>query len=148
MLTVWRNALLKPRIPAWKSDGKEERGFTLLELMIVITIILILATIGAARYEQSIHRAREASLKQDLSAMRSAIEQYTLDKQQAPTSLDDLVTAGYLREVPMDPITRQKTWNVENSDILLSPEQTTTGIIDVHSTSDQAALDGTPYSSW
>src|ERR1700737_4192941 len=129
MLTVWRNALLKPRIPAWKRDGREERGFTLLELMIVITIILILATIGAQRYEVSIHRSREASLKQDLSAMRSAIEQYTLDKQQAPQSLDDLVTAGYLREVPLDPMTRQKNWKVESSDILLSPEQTTTGII-------------------
>jgi general secretion pathway protein G len=148
MPTLWRNAVLKLRIPASKSDGKEGRGFTLLELMIVITIIMILATIGAARYEVSIHRSREASLKQDLSAMRSAIEQYTLDKQQAPTSLDDLVSAGYLREVPLDPITRQKNWNVESSDILLSPEQTTTGIIDVHSASDQASLEGTPYSSW
>ena len=126
-----------------------QRGFTLLELMIVVTIILILATLGAARYEKSVLRAKEAALKTDLKAMRSAIEQFTLDKQQAPQSLDDLVSAGYLREIPTDPITHHKDWTVENSDVLLSPEQTATGIIDVHSASGETSpFENTPYSSW
>lgn len=126
-----------------------QRGFTLLELMIVVTIILILATLGAQRYQQSVLRAKETALKTDIKAMRSAIEQYTLDKEQAPQSLDDLVSAGYLREIPTDPITQRKDWTVENSDVLLSPEQTATGIIDVHSASDKTSpFENTPYSSW
>lgn len=121
----------------------------MLELMVVITIILILATIGAGRYQTSVLAAKEAALKQDLIVMRNAIDQYTLDKQQAPQSLDDLVTAGYLREVPLDPITRSKDWRVETSDTLLSPEQSSGGIVDVHPASDQASpISGTPYSSW
>lgn len=125
------------------------RGFTLLELMIVMAIILVLATIGAGRYEQAIVRAHEAALKQDLFVMRNAIQQYTLDKEAAPSSLDDLVTAGYLREVPLDPITRQKDWNTSSDDILLSPDQTSTGITDVHSQSDKISpFENTPYSSW
>ena len=124
-------------------------GFTLLELMIVITIILILATLGAGRYEQSIVRAHEAALKQDLFVMRNAIQQYTLDKEAAPASLDDLVSAGYLRDVPTDPITRQKDWQTSSDDVLLSPDQTSTGITDVHSSSDKTSpFENTPYSSW
>lgn len=129
--------------------GRISRGFTLLELMIVMTIILILATMGAGRYEQSVQRAKEAALKQDLFVMRQAIEQYTLDKQTAPQSLDDLVTAGYLREIPTDPMTRAKDWTVENSDLLLDPNQTATGITDVHSASqNNSPTEGTAYSSW
>lgn len=125
------------------------RGFTLLELMIVISIIAILATIGAGRYEQSIIRAHEAALHQDLFVMRNAIDQYTLDKEAAPNALDDLVGAGYLREVPTDPITRQKDWNTASDELLLSPEQTSVGITDVHSTSDKISpFENTPYSSW
>jgi general secretion pathway protein G len=125
------------------------RGFTLLELMIVISIIAILATIGAGRYEQSIIRAHEAGLHQDLFVMRNAIDQYTLDKEAAPNALDDLVSAGYLREVPTDPITRQKDWNTASDELLLSPEQTSVGITDVHSTSDKISpFENTPYSSW
>jgi general secretion pathway protein G len=123
-------------------------GFTLLELMIVITIILILATLGAGRYEQSVTRAKEAALKQDLFVMRQAIEQFTLDKEAAPNSLDDLVTAGYLRQIPTDPTTRRQDWNVETSDFLLDPQQTTTGITDVHSSSEASSSDGSAYSSW
>jgi general secretion pathway protein G len=123
-------------------------GFTLLELMIVITIILILATLGAGRYEQSVTRAKEAALKQDLFVMRQAIEQFTLDKEAAPTSLDDLVTAGYLRQIPTDPTTRRQDWNVETSDFLLDPQQTTTGITDVHSSSEGTSSEGSAYSSW
>src|ERR1700680_4606786 len=103
-------------------------GFTMLELMVVITIMLILITLGAGRYEKSVLVAKETALRQDLVVMRNAIDQYTLDKQQAPQSLDDLVTAGYLREVPLDPVTRSKDWRTESSDTLLSPEQSSGGI--------------------
>ncbi len=124
-------------------------GFTLLELMIVITIILILIAMGAGRYDQSVARAREAALKQNLSVMRHAIEQYTLDKQAAPQSLEDLVGAGYLREIPTDPMTRKKDWRVDYEDVLLSPDQSGTGITDVHSSSDRLSpFENTPYSTW
>ncbi len=124
-------------------------GFTLLELMIVMAIILILATIGAGRFEQSIIRSHEAALKQDLFVMRNAIQQYTLDKEAGPNSLDDLVSSGYLREIPRDPITKQKEWATSSEDLLASPDQTTVGITDVHSTSsDISPFENTPYSSW
>ena len=134
---------------ATAAQSPSQRGFTLLELMIVVTIILILATLGAGRYEQSVLRAKEAALHQDLSVMRHSIEQYTLDKQQGPQSLDDLVSAGYLREVPTDPLTHRKDWVTETSDLLLSPDQTTPGITDVHSAaSETSPFENTPYSSW
>jgi general secretion pathway protein G len=124
-------------------------GFTLLELMIVITIILILIAMGAGRYDQSVARAREAALKQDLTVMRHAIEQYTFDKQAAPQSLEELVAAGYLREVPTDPMTRKKDWRVDYENVLLSPDQSGTGITDVHSSSDRLSpFESTPYSTW
>ncbi len=124
-------------------------GFTLLELMIVITIILVLLAMGMGRYEQSVLRSKEAALKQDLFVMRNAIEQYTLDKQAAPQSLDDLVSGGYLREVPVDPMTRQKDWRADYENVVLSPEQSGTGITDVHSSSDRiSSFERTPYSSW
>ncbi len=127
----------------------DSRGFTLLELMIVMAIILILATIGAGRFEQSIIRSHEAALKQDLFVMRNAIQQYTLDKEAGPNSLDDLVSSGYLREIPRDPITKQKDWTTSSDDLLASPDQTTVGITDVHSTSsDVSPFENTPYSSW
>lgn len=126
-----------------------QRGFTLLELMIVMAIILILATLSAGRYEQATIRAHEAALKQDLFVMRSAIQQYTLDKEAGPNSLDDLVTSGYLREIPRDPITRQREWATSSEDILSSPDQTSVGITDVHSTSDDISpFENTAYSSW
>ena len=108
-------------------------GFTLLEIMIVITIILILLTLAAGRYEKTVLRAKESALKQDLRVMRAAIDQYTLDKQTAPQSLEDLVSAGYLREIPTDPITRLKDWRVDVESVVISPEQQGTGITDVHS---------------
>jgi general secretion pathway protein G len=124
-------------------------AFTLLELMIVMAIILILATLGAGRFEQAIIRSHEAALKQDLFVMRNAIQQYTLDKEAGPNSLDDLVSAGYLREVPRDPITKQKEWTTSSDDVLASPDQTATGITDVHSVSDAVSpFEDTPYSSW
>ena len=132
-----------------RGAGSDSRGFTLLELMIVMAIILILATIGAGRFEQSIIRSHEAALKQDLFVMRNAIQQYTLDKEAGPNSLDDLVSSGYLREIPRDPITKQKDWATSSDDLLASPDQTTVGITDVHSTSsDVSPFENTPYSSW
>jgi general secretion pathway protein G len=117
--------------------------------MIVMAIILVLATLGAGRYEQSVIRAHEAALKQDLFVMRQSIQQYTLDKEAPPASLDDLVSSGYLRQIPIDPMTRDKQWNSSSDELLLSPEQTGTGITDVHSTSDQVSpFESTPYSSW
>jgi len=131
------------------SAAAEQAGFTLLELMIVMAIIVILATIGAGRYEQSLIRAHEAALHQDLFVMRKAIDQYTLDKEMAPNSLDDLVRAGYLREIPTDPITKGKYWNTDSGNLVLSPEQTSLGISDVHSVSqDISPFEGTSYSSW
>jgi general secretion pathway protein G len=125
-------------------------GFTLIELMIVITIIFILLGMAAGRYDRSVHRAREASLKTDLQVMRQAIDNYTMDKEAAPQSLDDLVNSQtpYLREVPMDPITHAKDWHTDFGDLALSPDQTNSGIVDVHSSSDQISTDGTPYNTW
>ncbi len=139
-------ALRKPR---HQSSKGWEGGFTLLELMIVITVIMILMSIAIPRFEKSEQYAREATLKQDLFVMRQAIQNYTLDKQAAPQSLDDLVSAGYMGSIPTDPMTRGKDWYTETSDLLLSPEQTSTGITEVHSSSPQSSpFDNTPYSSW
>lgn len=124
-------------------------GFSLLELMVVITIILILAGIAATRYERSVVRAREATLKQDLFVMRNAIQQYTLDKEAGPSSLDDLVEGKYLSAIPVDPITRNKDWHAESEQVLLDPLQTTPGITDVHSSSDQVSpFENTAYNTW
>jgi general secretion pathway protein G len=124
-------------------------GFTLIELMIVITIIFILIGIAAGRYDRSVVRAREATLKQDLQVMRQAIDNYTLDKQTAPQSIEALQEAGYLRIVPTDPMTQAKDWQPQFDEVVLSPEQTGTGMVDVHSNSDKTSpFDGTPYKDW
>lgn len=116
--------------------------------MVVMLIISILIGIAAISYDKTVWRARESVLKQDLQTMRQAIDNYTLDKQQAPQSLDDLVDAHYLREVPIDPITRQKDWVTHVGDTVLSPEQSGSGIDDVHSNSEQVGSDGRSYNSW
>jgi len=128
----------------------EKNGFTLLELMVVLTLILILAAIAAPSYRVAIVRAREAVLKDDLFTMRKLIDQYTLDKNQPPESLDDLVQGGYLRGgLPVDPFTgSNQTWQVDIEEVPLSPEQTVPGVVDVHSGSNAQSLEGTPYSSW
>src|SRR3984893_3978669 len=127
-----------------RSESSGQRGFTLIELMIVISIILILIGMAAGMYQKSIQHAREATLKQDLIVMRSAIDNYTLDKQQAPQSLDDLVDGHYLREVPMDPVSHQKDWVAHFGDTVLSPDQSGSGIDDVLCGSEQIGSDGTP----
>jgi general secretion pathway protein G len=143
----WRSGeAAKRRFP-----GRRRRaaGFTLIEIMVVLTIIAILVGIAAVRYDRSMVNAREAVLKQDLQALRSAIQQYTLDKQQAPQSLEELASAGYLRDVPVDPITRAKDWQLVYEDVMLSPDQTGTGLTDIHSKSDAVSPnDGTAYSTW
>jgi len=124
------------------------RGFTIIELMIVMMIIAILIGVAALAYDKTVLRARETVLRQDLQTMRQAIDHYTLDKQQAPQSLDDLVDAHYLREIPIDPISHQKDWVTHFGDTVMTPEQTSGGIDDVHSGSDQVGSNGQPYSTW
>lgn len=130
-------------------DPGTASGFTLVELMVVMLIISILLAVAIPSYISAIRSAREAALRQDLHTMRDAIEQYTEDKQAAPQSLDDMVQAGYLRSIPIDPITHSNsTWVTVNSDSLTSIDQSDAGISDVHSGSDQIGSDGTAYSEW
>ncbi|MGA9966094.1 MAG: type II secretion system protein [Terriglobales bacterium] len=133
-----------------RSRKKRSRGFTLIELMIVISVILILVSVALPAYNQSIWRARESVLKQNLFAIRSVISQYTLDKQKAPQSLEDLVTGGYFKQIPNDPMTsRNDTWTVEEeTDTIMSADQQEPGIYDVHSGSTAVGSDGTAYNTW
>lgn len=131
------------------ATSRSARGFTLMELMVVIAIMSILMGIAAGIYNRSITRSKEAVLKQDLATMRRAIDQFTLDKLRAPTSLEELVSADYLRSMPVDPMTNQRDWVPQYEDVVLSADQTGVGITNVHSASDQVSpFEGTPYSSW
>lgn len=124
-------------------------GFTLVELMIVMAIIMILAVVAVPAYQAAIREAREAVLKEDLHVLRNAIDSYTADKQKAPQSLDDLVQEGYLKGIPEDPMTHSKeTWVTDTSDSLHTLDQTEPGIDDVHSGSQDQGSDGQPYSAW
>jgi general secretion pathway protein G len=126
-----------------------ETGFTLIELMIVITIILILIGMAAQNYSKTVQRSRETVLHHDLQVMRQAIDNYTLDKQAAPQSLEDLVQAGYLRKVPVDPITNAADWVPQYDSVVLSPDQSSTGMVDVHSSSARVSpFENTPYNEW
>ena len=128
---------------------RKRRGFTLIELMMVISIILILVSVAAPIYKTAILHAHEAVLRDDLFTMRSLIQQYTLDKQKAPQSLEDLVSAGYIKQIPKDPFTGSSdTWVTDQEDVLLSVDQQQPGIVDVHSGFSQTSSEGTAYSSW
>ena len=134
----------RARIPNFRN-----RGFTLIEMVVVITLILILLSIALPMYNQSIIRARETTLKQNLATLNKVIDQYTLDKQKAPQSLEDLVSAGYLKVIPNDITGAKDTWQCDQEDSLKSIDQTQPGIVGCHSGSDQMSSDGTTaYSSW
>jgi general secretion pathway protein G len=124
------------------------RGFTLVELMIVIFIIMTLMAVAIPRYEMTVRRSRETVLMQNLATLRDSIDRYTQDKQAAPQSLDDLVSAGYLKTLPADPITRSTTtWQpVTNDETITTLDQQQTGIVDVKSGAEGSTVDGRPYS--
>ena len=123
-------------------------GFTLLEMMIVIIIMGILLSIALPIYNQALVRARESVLKNDLFELRKLISQYTLDKQKAPQSLDDLVSGGYIKAIPKDPMTGETNWEVVQEDVLLTVDQQDPGIDDVKSASTAMSTEGTAYNTW
>jgi general secretion pathway protein G len=128
---------------------KGDSGFTLVELMIVMAIIGILAVIAVPSYMAAIKHANEAVLRTDLQVLRGAIDSYTMDKQKAPQSLDDLIQDGYLKTIPVDPMTHSNsTWVTDSSDALHSLDQTDPGVDDVHSGSTESGSDGQPYNTW
>ena len=122
-------------------------GFTLLELMIVISIIIILAAITLPQYQRTITATREAVLRDDLNKMRSLIDQFAADKGRLPQSLDELASEGYMREVPVDPFTGQKDWAITTGEDPTSNEGQS-GMTDVHSSSAEVSTEGTAYSEW
>lgn len=125
------------------------RGFTLIEMIIVIAIIGILIATAIPVYRLHILHANEAVLKEDLYTLRNAIDQYTQDKNKAPQTLDDLVSAGYIRAIPKDPFTNNNTsWQPVQEDVMTAIDQTQPGITDVHSGSSQNSSEGTPYNTW
>jgi general secretion pathway protein G len=124
-------------------------GFTLIELMIVIAIIFILLGLAAGQYRLSVVRAREAALMDDLHVMREAIDNYTVDKQAAPQSIEDLKNEKYLRDVPVDPMTNATDWQPVFDPVVLSPDQSGTGMTDVKSNSDKVSpFTQTAYNTW
>jgi general secretion pathway protein G len=136
------------RLFARSRKRNRANGFTLLEMMIVISVIIILMAVAIPNYNRTVIQARESVLRSNLSTLRSVISQYTLDKQKAPQSLDDLVQAGYLRQIPVDPITKETNWEVVQEDTLMAVDQQEPGIVDVHSASSGTASDATAYNTW
>ena len=123
-------------------------GFTFVELMVVITIMVIIISMAIPIYQRSITRAKESVLHNNLTTLRTTIDNYTYDKQKAPQSLQDLVSEGYLREVPIDPMTGAADWRTIMEEASQAVNQSEPGIFDVKSSSDKIGLDGTPYNTW
>ena len=137
------------RIRSGERVTRREFGFTLIELMIVMTIISILLAIAIPIYQKSIIRAKESVLRNNLFTLRTMIDEYTVDKQHAPETLDDLVSEGYLRQVPVDPITGNNTsWKLVMEDTPVGGDNQPPGIFDVHSGAEGNSLEGTAYSDW
>ena len=125
------------------------RGFTLIEIMIVMAIITIIISIAVPMYQKALVRSKESVLKNNLFTLRTVIDEYTYDKQKGPQQLSDLVNDGYLRAIPVDPITKSaETWRIIMEDALTAVNQTDPGIFDVRSGSDAKSLEGTLYSEW
>ena len=130
-------------------NGNPRRGFTLIEILIVVSIIGILVSIAVPIYQKSILRTKESVLRNNLYTIRTVLDEYTYDKAKAPQALQDLVQEGYLREVPFDPMVGNNTsWKIDMEDAMRTVNQTEPGIFDVHSSSDKKSLEGTPYSEW
>jgi general secretion pathway protein G len=144
---------MAPLIPSGEAQqrslSRRRLGFTLIELMIVMAIIAILISIAIPVYNRAITRARESVLKNNLFTMRTVIDEYTYDKGKAPQNIQDLVSEGYLRIIPVDPMTGSSdSWKVIMEDALTAVNQTEPGIFDVRSGSDKTSLEGTPYAEW
>jgi len=131
-----------------KAHLNARRGYTLIELIIVMAIVSILMAIAVPQYQKSLRRTKETLLHSHLQTLRTVIDEFTFDKKKAPQTLQDLVAEGYLRAVPIDPITGNDEWRTVQEDSLTAVDQTEPGIYDVRSLSDQISLEGTPYSEW
>jgi general secretion pathway protein G len=127
---------------------QRQSGFTLIEMMVVMAIIAVLMSVAIPIYTRSITRAKESVLKNNLFTLRTVIDEYTYDKQKAPQSPEDLVSDGYLRQVPLDPMTGAADWKIVMEDATNTVNQSEPGIYDVHSASDKTSMEGTPYSDW
>ena len=143
-LICWRARAKSGSVPLFRRSG-----YTLIELIIVMAIISILLATAVPMYQKSLTRTKESLLKNNLFTLRTVIDEYTFDKQKAPQTLQDLVDQGYLRGVPLDPITQSnQTWRVIMEDAISSVDQTQPGIYDVRSGSDLKSLEGNAYSEW
>ena len=132
-----------------QSGNRKRAGFTIMELMVSMAIVLIVISVAVPLYQKSLTRARESVLRQNLFSLRTVIDEYTYDKQKAPQQLDDLVRDGYLRQIPLDPIVGNNTsWKIIMEDASASASQSEPGIFDVRSGSEKTSLEGTPYSEW
>ena len=135
--------------PAGCGPAPKELGFTFVELIVVISVILLLITVAIPIYQKTIIRAKESVLKQNLTTIRTVIDNYSYDKMKAPQTLQDLVSDGYLKEVPMDPMTgSNSSWKIIMEDASQALNQSEPGIFDVRSGSDKTGLDGTAYTDW
>jgi general secretion pathway protein G len=132
-----------------RTVSRREDGFTLIELLVVISLITILAAMGLVQYRNSVRHSQESVLRTDLFRMRDAIDQYYADKNEYPSTLDALVTDGYMRQVPEDPFTRSKdSWTTEPAPSNPSNPTGEPGVYNIHSGSDGTAIDGSKYAEW